>query len=293
MSKPAGQKGSTDLNMFHVLSEEEYSSYLTAYNRVYRAINQGLEIYAQESLFQFEACLNSIKKAMQEVNLGVMVGNAEFWQRPIICTALTFAAALNMHQERSLARATRLHGKDSPEWQALKELFSKEFNTCAGYRLTYVLRNVMIHHTVECVGLHLSADEERSPGGIVLGDRHIATARLMRNQFLRNDHKYVKAYIQAELSAMNEDPDLLPLFRDALASIHRVSKGGFAILNADMDHDLVRLCELDNLFGERESGRALGRFVELNEGRPRQTSIPHTVLDPQIFAYAKEMRGAF
>ncbi|WP_405142251.1 hypothetical protein OG589_33855 [Sphaerisporangium sp. NBC_01403] len=264
---------------------------MTAYNRVDRAINRGLEIYAQESLVQFESRLASIENLMKEVYLGVTRANAEYWQRSVICSALTFAASLHIHQERSMAQAKRLHGAESDEWLRLKRLFNREYDSYAGYRLTYRLRNVMIHHSVECVGLHLSAQEERSSGGIVLADRYSATARLVREQCVATDKKYLSAAIRKELVAMDDDPDLLPLFRDALASIHRISRDGFGILNPDLDADLARLCDLDLLFGDRIEGRALARMVLLDATPPRRLSMPHTVLNPEIFLYAKEVYG--
>lgn len=292
ISKSSESKKPGEFNLFHTLSRSDYRDYLTAYNRVDRAINRGLEIYVQESLVQFESCLASIKKMMQEVHLGVVRANAEHWQRPVICSVLTFAASLHIHQERSMARAKRLYGSESDEWMNLKRLFNREYDSYAGYRLTCRLRNVMVHHSVECVGLHLSAHEERSPGGIVIGDRYAATARLIREEVIATDKKYLNATIRKELADMDDDPDLLPLFRDALASVHRVSRDGFGILNPALGGDVAKLCELDSLFGDRLEGRALARMTVLDATPPRKMSMPHTVLNPEIFSYAKEVYGS-
>ncbi|MBO3753084.1 hypothetical protein J5X84_44190 [Streptosporangiaceae bacterium NEAU-GS5] len=279
----------TQFDLFHRLSDGEYVEYLAAYQRVDKAIGGGLEMYAEEALRQFESCLESIKKFMEEGNLSIIRASAELWQRSIICLALTFAASLNIHQEHGLTRAKRLHGKGSIGFVALKALFNREYDECQGYRISYKLRNLLVHHTIECVGLHLSAREERSPGGIVVGDKYSAIARLRRDQCEETAKEYLNVAIRNELAEMEEDPDLLPLFRDALASIHRVARDGFDVLNPELRKELSKVVELDELFGARTEGRALARFVPIAGTLPRQTSMPHTVLDPKIFSYAKEV----
>lgn len=272
------------LNFFHALPQGEYDAYRAAASSLQNSSNGNLLVYAKQSLANLESVCAQVQKFMRTVSIPLIQLSAESWRTSITCCVLTFCSALNLHQEQSLADAKRHHGPGAAEVVEVKQFFSQAYDSSFAYRLMYRLRNVLVHHSLRCVGLFLSA-KETSPSGLIVNQYEMRVP-LLREIFL-GAKQNVSAATRQELQDMSADPDILMLCREAMLGLERVDKKIRMLVNPGLLDDAAAVHRLNGLFEDIPGGRALAQLRYGPDGTPKQ--IPHSLLTPDLFEYAAQL----
>jgi hypothetical protein len=281
---PTGQ-AKARFEIFHELQPEEYRAYLKACGRLQSAIDGSLITYVRQSLANLESIAEQIRHFMQtQPGLAALQASVDNWFANVVCYVLTFCSALHLYQEQSEGEVTRNYGDASDELVRMRNIFSDAYDNSFAYRLIYRLRNVLVHHSLQSVGLTLATAEDRTPAGLIV-HRHTVRVPLKREIFLRAK-RAVSAQIRQQLEEMAEDPNLLVLCPEALRAVEDVHRKIFRLVHADLLENARLVRELDVLFDDTPGVRALGRIPAWS-GMPMQ--LPHTVLRAELFEYAKEI----
>lgn len=183
-----------------------------------------------------------------------------------------------------MADAERYHGSGAAEVAEVDRIFSEAYDSSFAYRLLYRLRNVLVHHSLRCVGLFLSAKETSQTGLIV--NQYELRVPLLREIFL-GAKKGVSATMRKELRDVSEDPDLLTLCREAISELERIDKRIRLLVNPGLLEDATAVRRLNSLFANMPGGRALAELRYRPDMTP--TQIPHSLLRPELFEYAEQL----
>jgi hypothetical protein len=130
-------------NIFGNMEPQRYRRYLDSYMRVSTIIDGDLGAYANEALRNFENVVSSIRDSVRQgpvSRLESVVGN---WRQTAACSVLTFASALHLFQEQTLAKVRRANPDSPTTIIKAKEIFTREYDRAFYYRLVYRLRNVL------------------------------------------------------------------------------------------------------------------------------------------------------
>ena len=170
-------------DIFKEIDAETHQLYSVAFERVRKAMTGDIEAYATEALRQLESMTSSIKEKVRTQSIPRSQASLGGWRHSISCGVLTFAAALHLFQEQTTNRIEKVYGSASEEVNYANRVFSEEYGRSFEYRLIYRLRNVMVHHSMDCIGLNINSKEERSPAGLII-QSHVVRIPLNRDTFL-------------------------------------------------------------------------------------------------------------
>lgn len=271
-------------NVFRTISREDYERFSRASGAVQSYLRGSLKVYAETALTQFTSSLGQIRRFLaQRLASNAVLVNVGNWQVAVRCSALTFAAALHLYQEQVLVEVKRHHGAAGEEVAQAQAMFSETYDASFDYRLTYRLRNSMVHHSIDSVRLVLHSSEETRPSGLIT-QSHLARVYLDRKVFLSS--KGISRAMRTSLEQMSVDLDLgevFPRALDALSALHAKLQ---PLTTPRLDADLAALRQLDGLFGDVAGDRALVQIPgSTSSGGP--TSLPHSPLRAELFALAR------
>lgn len=137
----------------------------------------------------------------------------------LIHRVINFSVALRMYNEHAVGIVSSKWGKSSVELRECEQAFSEAFDRSLGYRVTYALRNALVHSKEQLIGLNYSSYllDPDSPGSEGGSKVHLT---LIREVFAEAD---VRAQTRAEVAGLGDDPDLVKLFEDALIEIEKLN----------------------------------------------------------------------
>jgi len=283
VSEDASGQTKAIFNVFHTLAEDEYNNYSRAILKLRAAIEGSLRVYVVESLRGLTNLAQQVETAVRTMSAPRAYAHGRGWHTTLTCAVLTFSSALHLYQEQSEATVRKTYGADAPELRQTKDAFSAAYDGSLAYRLIYRLRNILVHSSLECVGLKISAGELTTPAGLVVRE-YAVRMPLLRNKLLET-RQGVSAKIRCELESMPEDPDLLVLCPDAAAALESVHKSIFTMTHPDLIESARVVRQLDGLFGDKIGDRALVT-VPADIGNTNPFSLPHILIPPQLFEYA-------
>lgn len=280
----SSSRATADFKVFRSLEPDEYERFQRAVGRVTQYMRGSLQVYAETALAQFEANVGQIRNFLaSRLGAPVIAQNAAAWQVSIQCNALTFASSLHLYQEQVDAEVARQYGENSEEHQAVGRMISQAYDDSFDYRLTYRLRNVMVHHSLASVALELSSVEDTTPAGLIL-HRHTVKVPLRRAVFLRAK-RGVNRPLRDSLERLDEDPDLSSVFGRAMQALGQLHRRLVPYTSPYLAQDLATINELDALFGDERGGRALVSLPSVAPNGPLQ--FPHTPLRDELFDIAR------
>ncbi len=280
----SSKRAAAEFSVFRSLEKDEYHRFQQAVGRVSQYMRGSLQVYAETALAQFDANVEQIRKFLgSRLGTPVITQNAASWQVSIQCNALTFASSLHLYQEQVEDEAVRLYGKGSDKHKAVGDLISATYDASFDYRLTYRLRNVMVHHSLASVALELSSAEDTTPAGLLL-HRHTVKVPLRRDVFLRAK-KGVSRSILDSLEALEENPNLSGVFDRAMRALRALHSELAALANPHLADDLAAINELDAMFGDEQGDRALASLPGAIPDGPWR--MPHTPVRKDVFDLAR------
>lgn len=132
---------------------------------------------------------------------------------------ISFSVALRMYNEHVVGVVSSKWGKSSVELRECKQAFSEVFDRSLGYRVTYALRNALVHSKEQLIGLNYSSYllDPGSPGSEGGSKVHLT---LRREVFAEAD---VRAQTRAEVAGLERDPDLAELFEEVLVETEKLN----------------------------------------------------------------------
>lgn len=134
-----------------------------------------------------------------------------------------FLASASGFREHALQDLIGRHGETSEAVTAFKTELSREYDASFGYRLMYSLRNFSQHHDapVSAAPLNMQRDETGN-----WGEPHL---RLVLNPDRLVRSEKVNAKVRAELAEMIGPLDLLPLAREYMGCLRRLTRWLFLL----------------------------------------------------------------
>lgn len=279
---PGGPDVKVKFQFLDPITESEYQSVNDAENEIKAYLGENLSSYVRNSLEQFLGVGRQIRRLIAANSIPAIAASVESWRRTVVCGALTFCSALHLFYEQTINRLRKLYGKESAEVKRAKELFSVAYDASLAYRLTYRLRNVLVHHSLNSVSIELSSDEQTSPSGLIL-HRHTVRFPLLREEFLKTKAG-VSAELREEIRSLPGDPDLLDLFPEAFQSLMGVQNQLLDLMAPNLERSIRIIVWFDRLFGNRVGQRAIG---ELPDVVVPGFLLAHRVINEEVLAFAR------
>lgn len=159
----------------------------------------------------------------------------------------------------------RVLGSDSPDSQAFRAKFKEQYDARLGYRAIDALRNYVQHRGFPVHSWGFNAKWLDPPA--YTKSRHTAHVNVRPDE-LRSDGMYKKSVL-AELEAIGDRVDLMPLTRDYLEGLWVVQHFARSILRGQLEDWEATLRHFLNLFetATSEEPRHLAAYERTEEGR--------------------------
>ncbi|MFV4912348.1 hypothetical protein PFZ49_01980 [Microbacterium lacticum] len=158
----------------------------------------------------------------------------------LVNKALVFSVALRMYEEHVRSAVSRHWGKNSEEVRFCGEAFSEVFDQSFAYRVVHALRNALVHSDAELVTVRF-ATYLTDPDAADSGSASEVVVGLSRDRFAQTD---VRAATRREVSALDSDPDLLDLSREALLAVETLDVKLEHVLHPEVDRATALLWAL-------------------------------------------------
>lgn len=233
LEKDSAQNPAVQLNMLERIDETTWkgvSSALELILQAYRGFNIHLRI-----------AYDDLVEELSLAHEGLLESNAldDTTLMRLINRALHMAVALRLYEEHVMSDIHRRWGATSDQTAAAKRLFSGAFDQSFGYRVLYALRNALVHTAEQLVTCHFAKWLDDPESDVPVTEVRV-TLGLSRSAFARTD---VRAATRKEVSALDEDPDILALAEEALAQVEILNSTLEPYLYPDMDQAVVLIWE--------------------------------------------------
>ena len=247
---PATQ-GNTLFKVIRELSESDYNRFKAAYRTLDRILVENLFTYYEQS---FKSLVGLWKETADRFATGPIKLDGQTDEMVSIGiqlrgSVLSLVSMLCYHQERTYDEISAKFGKTSDEYQAAKDIFGALYDDFFGYRYLYKLRNVMIHETIQAVGISVEAYANKG--------NPFAVVDLTMDRSALIESSKIGAALKSELSSKPGDPSVIQMAME----IHRAMRGANRRLLALIHPDLTEVCdtirEFDGLFEGQNGTRGL------------------------------------
>lgn len=286
MLKPSREPGvAVVFHMFKDLSESEFQQYEKAVRALRHAMEGDLTVYVLDALQSLQELVQQIRRLVEHNSAAAVVASSKEWRTSLTCAVLTYCAAFHLFQEQTEAAVTRSFGAQTTEVARIKAMFSEVYDRCLEYRVMYRLRNVLVHYSLGAVGCEFKQSEETSPQGLIL---HTSTVRvtLNRARFL-SSKRGVSSEMRTALLALPADPDLLRYAVVAVGALMEMHRKAFDLIHPELGSTAQTVRELARRYPDEQGTPGLASFPYRQKGYP--TSFSHTLIEPDVFDYAKQL----
>lgn len=260
-------------------SEEEYTKYSEAYDRLKRLVDQDLFNYVSDMSDAFVDVACEVLRDIQDRVIPVSDQEALHTRvRKIRSSLIAFTSAIHSHQEQTIYQVKQEFGTDSAEHVAVKKLFNEFYSNVFAYRWLIELRHVMLHISIDAFTISITARVD-GKASMELG--------MSRHWMRKSSGIMKKAYKRTELEGMEADPSVLDMIRDLQPEFGPLQDKLDAIFHppSQVEEDVSTVRELIGRFNGRRGLYAL----QTGPGFTRRLRIPsYSQLDPRVLSFADQ-----
>lgn len=263
--------------------EADDKRYRDAYDRIRRMIDSELLQHISDQHKVLCGVLIGILTDLRDNKISLTDEDATDERRRRLRSALiSFTSALQIHQEQTINAAKKTFGRNTPQVQAVQDLFDDLKKTSFDYGWLEELRDALQHGDINAFKYNFTARLNGEPAVNVYMDREFML------QFTRQARN--KPWLKRnELQAMASDPSVLDMINAIRPKVGELQERLDAILYPNVADDVATVKELIGRFGGRRGMYAL----QFGPGFTRRLKVPpFQRLAPRVLAFADTYQPA-
>ncbi|WP_125458642.1 hypothetical protein [Rhodococcus sp. 1168] len=272
-----------DFEVIKELTKDQYDIYSDAYHEIDVLLNRNIFTYMKKTMGDL---IKAIKADMEEmtsgklnhsqpddiVRMGIRMRSA----------ALAFCSALHYHQEHTYTELEKLYGENSDTEKEVRKILNRLNEKSSHYRLMYHLRNTMVHHSMEAVSIHGTAQLDKDGNTIA-----VSTPKIDVKAMTDLDKKMKEKYREQLTALPDQTPDLLQYAVEAFKAANEANDKLLLKMYPNMKQSCATILEFDELFEKRDGVRATTTERSTNEPPPLKFS--YNAWASNVVQYARRM----